>query len=330
MQELPNLPLRPRRLRRGQALRDMLSETHLGPQHLVQGVFVCAGEGIEEEIPSMPGIHRRSLDRLAAYARELASLGIRGVLLFGIPAAKDPDGLGADAENGIVQQALRLLAREAPGLLRIVDTCLCEYTDHGHCGVLAADSEMTVDNDATLERLASVAVSQAEAGAQVIAPSGMMDGTVAVLREALDRHGYSDLPVMMYSVKYASAFYGPFRDAADGAPQFGDRRSYQMDPRNGREAMLEAELDVAEGADMLIVKPALSYLDILRRLRERCDLPLVAYNVSGEYAMVKAAAAAGWLDEAAVVQEILVSMRRAGADLILTYHAEEWARSRRL
>lgn len=320
---------RPRRLRRGSRLRDLVHETDLGLEHLVQGVFVTTGRGIEEPISSLPGIARRSVDRLVEHAAILRESGVRHLLLFGIPAAKDAAGSDADAEDGIIQQALRALRAADLDMTLIADTCLCEYTDHGHCGILSGDPGQTVDNDATLARLASLAVAQAEAGADVIAPSGMMDGTVAVVRESLDRHGFEHIPVMMYSVKYASAFYGPFREAAQGAPSFGDRRGYQMDPRNAREALVEAALDEAEGADILMVKPALAYLDILRRLRERTERPLAAYNVSGEYAMVKAAAERGWVDEQAVVTESLIAMRRAGADIILTYHAEAFARWQR-
>jgi porphobilinogen synthase len=321
---------RPRRLRRGSRLRDLVHETDLGLEHLIQGVFVGEGTGVEEPISSLPGIARRSIDRLVEHARHLRESGVRHLLLFGIPATKDALGSDADADEGIIQRALLALRAADLDMTLVADTCLCEYTDHGHCGILSDDHAQTVDNDATLERLASLAVAQAEAGADVIAPSGMMDGTVAVVREALDRHGFEHIPIMMYSVKYASAFYGPFREAAQGAPSFGDRRGYQMDPRNGREALVEAALDEAEGADILMVKPALAYLDILRRLRERTDRPLAAYNVSGEYAMVKAAAERGWIDEQAVVVETLTAMRRAGADIILTYHAEAFAEWQRL
>lgn len=316
---------RPRRLRRGRRLRDLVHETDIGLEHLIQGVFVGEGTGIEEPISSLPGIARRSVDRLVEHAKRLREKGVRHLLLFGVPTTKDALGSDADADGGIIQRALAALKSADMDMTLVADTCLCEYTDHGHCGILSDDPAQTVDNDATLERLASLAVAQAEAGADVIAPSGMMDGTVAVVREALDRHGFEHIPIMMYSVKYASAFYGPFREAAQGAPAFGDRRGYQMDPRNGREALIEAALDEAEGADILIVKPALAYLDILRRLRERTDRPLAAYNVSGEYAMVKAAAERGWIDEQAVVVETLTAMRRAGADIILTYHAEAFA-----
>ena len=329
---MPFGPLdRPRRLRRGSRLRDLVHETDLGLEHLIQGVFVSEGTGIEEPISSLPGIARRSVDRLVEHAKQLRESGVRHLLLFGIPTTKDAVGSDADADEGIIQRALLALKAADLDMTLVADTCLCEYTDHGHCGILSDDQTQTVDNDATLERLASLAVAQAEAGADLIAPSGMMDGTVAVVREALDRHGFEHIPIMMYSVKYASAFYGPFREAAQGAPSFGDRRGYQMDPRNGREALVEAALDEAEGADILMVKPALAYLDILRRLRERTDRPLAAYNVSGEYAMVKAAAERGWIDEQAVVVESLTAMRRAGADIILTYHAEafaQWQRQR--
>lgn len=318
---------RPRRMRRTQRIRDLVHETDLGLEHLIQGVFVTHGRNKKQAIASMPGIYRWSIDRLIPYVKSLADIGLKHIVLFGLPAQKDAMGSGADDENGIIQQALRALKRAKVDMTFVADTCLCEYTDHGHCGLPAVDGS-PVDNESTLERLASLAVSQAEAGADIVAPSGMVDGTVAVVREALNRNNFPHVPILMYSVKYQSAFYGPFREAAAGAPQKGDRSSYQMDIRNAREALYEASLDIAEGADMLMVKPALSYLDVIQRLRQHCDLPIAAYNVSGEYAMVKAAAQNGWLDEQKAVLEILTSIRRAGADLILTYHAESVARWR--
>jgi porphobilinogen synthase len=300
----------------------MVRETRLTPAQLVQPYFVCPGEGVRREIPSMPGQYNLSLDQLAEEALRARAAGVRAVLLFGLPESKDPGGTGAFVDDGIVQRALALLKRETPGMLLIADTCLCEYTDHGHCGPVV-DGE--VDNDATLEILARTAVSQARAGADVIAPSGMMDGMVGAIREGLDANGFAHVPVMSYAVKYASAFYGPFRDAADSAPQFGDRRGYQMDPANAREALREAELDVRQGADILMVKPALAYLDVIRAVRERFDLPVAAYQVSAEYAMIKAAAANGWIDEQRIVDETLVSIARAGADIIITYFAAEVA-----
>jgi len=317
---------RPRRLRIGARMRALAHETDVNLDQLVQGVFVVAGSDVDEPIGSMPGIRRRSVDRVIPYLQGLADLGVEHVMLFGVPDTKDAQGHGADAEDGIIQQTLRAAKQAEIPLTLIADTCFCEYTEHGHCGVLSEDEQVVVDNDATLARLASVAVSQAEAGADVIAPSGMTDGTVRVVREALDRHGYARLPIMMYSVKYASAFYGPFREAAEGAPAFGDRRAYQMDPRNGREARREAALDVAEGADMLIVKPAFAYMDVIRRVAETVDIPVVAYNVSGEYAMIKAAAERGWLDEREAVSELFTGLRRAGAQIIVSYFVEAWAR----
>ena len=287
--------------------------------------FVVPGEGVRTPIASMPGIDQLSVDALAGEARELESLGIKAVLLFGIPSAKDPLGLESHAEDGVVQNAIRALKDGSPELVVVTDVCMCEYTDHGHCGLLDADGYVL--NDETLEVLGRIAVSHAEAGADVVAPSGMIDGMVGAIRAALDGDGHERVAVLSYAVKYASAFYGPFREAAEGAPQFGDRRSHQMDPANVREALREAALDVEQGADALLVKPALGYLDVVARVHERFpELPLAAYNVSGEYAMVKAAAANGWLDERAAVLEVLTSIRRAGADLIVTYHAKEAAR----
>lgn len=292
----------------------------MSPADLIQPLFVVHGTRIEREISSMPGVFHLSVDQaLDEEVDRIRSLGISAVLLFGIPASKDEVGSENFAENGIVQQALRRIRQRHPDLLLISDLCCCEYTSHGHCGVVKAGS---VDNDATLEILARAAISHAEAGADVIAPSGMMDGMVAAVRGALDAAGHIDQAILSYAVKYASAFYGPFREAADSAPAFGDRRQYQMDPSNVREAILEAALDEAEGADLLMVKPALAYLDVVRAVRERTQLPLLAYNVSGEYSMVKAAARQGWIDERKVVVETLTGMRRAGADAIITYHAK--------
>jgi porphobilinogen synthase len=313
---------RPRRLRRTPALRDLVRETTLAPDDFIMPLFVVPGSDVRAQIPSMPGIEQLSVDALAGEARSLVSLGIKAVLLFGIPSAKDPQGLESFAEDGVVQRAIRELKETSSELVVLTDVCLCEYTDHGHCGVL--DGEGYLLNDETLEILGRIAVSHGEAGADVVAPSGMIDGMVGALRAALDTEGLERVAVLSYAVKYASAFYGPFRDAAQGAPEFGDRKSHQMDPANAREALREAALDVEQGADALLVKPALGYLDVVRRVHERFpELPLAAYNVSGEYAMVKAAAAKGWLDERAAVLELLTSIRRAGADLIVTYHAKE-------
>ena len=314
---------RPQRLRRTAALRALVRETRLHVEDLILPLFVEEGDGVTE-ISSMPGVFRRSVAESAAYTEHAAELGIRAVILFGIPHDKDASGSQSWAEDGIVQRTAREIKKRCPDLVVIADTCLCEYTDHGHCGLLRDDH--TIDVESTLDVLARVAVSQAESGADIVAPSGMMDGMVGAIRAALDDSGFGDIAIMSYAVKYASAFYGPFREAADGAPAFGDRRSHQMDPANAREALREARLDVEQGADFLMVKPALPYLDIVRSLRDSFpSLPLVAYNVSGEYAMLKAAAQAGWLDEKAVVMEALLGMKRAGADLVITYHAEEVA-----
>jgi len=316
-----------RRFRRTPTLRRLVRETRLSADDLVLPLFVCPGQGVANPVGSMPGVHQLSVDRLVDTAREAHAEGIRAVLLFGLPEHKDEVGSAAWSADGIVQRALRALAREVPGLVKIVDVCFCEYTSHGHCGVLTGSGEeTTVDNDATLVNLARQSVSLAEAGADVIAPSDMMDGRVGAIRAALDGAGFPALPILSYAVKFASGFYGPFREAAESAPSFGDRRSYQMDPANGREALREAALDVAEGADMLMVKPALPYLDVLAALRERFDLPLAAYHVSGEYAMLKAAAERGWIDYDRVMMESLVAIRRAGADLIMTYAARDAAR----
>jgi len=324
---LSSLPLvtlppanRPRRRRRTGAIRQLVREHELAPSDLIQPLFVVHGAGVEREITSMPDVFQLSVDQsLDREVDRIRALGIQAVLLFGVPASKDESGSENYAENGIVQQALRRLRQRHPDLLLISDLCCCEYTSHGHCGIVRNGS---VDNDATLEILSKAAVSHGAAGADIIAPSGMMDGMVAAIRAALDGAGQIDRAILSYAVKYASAFYGPFREAAQSAPAFGDRRQYQMDPANVREAVLEAALDEAEGADLLMVKPALAYLDVVRAVRERTQLPLLAYNVSGEYSMVKAAARQGWLDEGKAVLEALTGMRRAGADAIITYHAK--------
>ena len=318
-----NLTERPRRLRRTDSIRALVRETRLTPDNLVYPLFVCEGEGIRREIGSMPGAFNLSIDELVKEVEVARGAGVRSVILFGIPDQKDASGTQAYAEDGITQRAIRALKRETKDTLVIADNCLCEYTDHGHCGVIE-DGEVL--NDPSLDLLARTAVSQAEAGADIIAPSNMMDGFVIAIREALDEAGFEHIPIMSYAVKYASGFYGPFREAAQSAPQFGDRRGYQMDPANAREAMREAELDYQQGADMLMVKPALPYLDIIRAVRERFDLPIAAYQVSGEYAMIKAAARLGWIDEERVALETLTSIKRAGADIILTYFAHELAK----
>jgi porphobilinogen synthase len=317
------LLFRPRRLRRSETLRRMVQETQLRVEDLIYPMFVAPGQGVRQEIPSMPGVFRLSPEKLVEEAKAVAGLGIPAVLLFGLPRKKDETGSEAASPKGAVQQAVRGLKKEVPDLVVITDVCLCGYTSHGHCGLLSPGGE--VDNDATLEVLSQVAVSHAQAGADIVAPSDMMDGRVGAIREALDEVGQEMTAILSYAVKYASSFYGPFRDAAECAPQFGDRRSYQMDPANVRDAVREATLDVEEGADILMVKPAMPYLDILARLKPEFDLPLAAYQVSGEYAMIKAAAGKGWLDETAVMLEALLSIKRAGADLILTYFAKEGA-----
>jgi porphobilinogen synthase len=314
---------RHRRLRQRDAIRRMVREHHLTPHDLIYPVFVVEGSGIRQEVPSMPGVFHVSLDQLDHELAPVVEGGIPSVILFGVPAAKDACGSSAYAEDGIVQQAIRYVKERYPSLYVLADTCLCQYTDHGHCGLVERGE---VKNDESLSILARTAVSQAQAGADMIAPSNMMDGFVAAIRHALDEAGYKNTPILSYAVKYASAFYGPFRDAAHSSPKFGDRRTYQMDPANGREALLEAASDLNEGADMLMVKPGLAYMDVLHRLKERFDVPLAVYNVSGEYAMVKAAAEKGWIDERAVVLELLTGMKRAGADLILTYHAKDVVR----
>jgi porphobilinogen synthase len=311
-----------RRLRRTQALRELVRETDLSPAHLVQPLFVVAGEELREEVPSMPGIERLSISELVAEAGEITEAGVAAVLLFGIPADKDESGSGAYDDEGVVQMAVRALKEAQPELLVITDVCLCEYTSHGHCGFVR-DGE--VDNDITLELLAKTAISHAEAGADAVAPSDMMDGRIGAIRHQLDEEGHPNTPIVAYSAKYASALYGPFRVAAASTPEFGDRRGYQMDPANAAEAVREAKLDLEEGADMVMVKPATPYLDVVRRVKEETDAPLAAFHVSGEYAMLKAAAQNGWLDERAAVLETLTAIRRAGADVVITYYAKEAA-----
>ena len=321
---MPFPQTRLRRLRRTPVLRDLVRETRLDPADFVLPLYIEDGLEGRKPLPTMPGVDRLSISAAVQEAGEAVALGIPAVVLFGIPGHKDEEGSGAWDDEGIVQLATRAIKQAHPELLVVADLCLCEYTSHGHCGALRADG--AVDNDASLELLARTATSQARAGADIIAPSDMMDGRVGAIRSALDEDGLSDIPILAYSAKFASAFYGPFRDAVDSAPAFGDRRGYQMDPANGDEALREVLLDVEEGADMVMVKPALPYLDVVRRVKEATRLPLVAFNVSGEYAMVKAAAAAGYLDERAVVLESLTSIRRAGADIVITYHAKDAAR----
>jgi porphobilinogen synthase len=311
-----------RRLRRTAGLRDLIRETELEPGHLIQPLFVVAGEGVREPVSSMPGIERFSINELVAEASELLAVGIKSVILFGIPAAKDESGSGAYDDEGVVQLAIRALKEAHADLTVITDVCLCEYTSHGHCGFVR-DGE--VDNDITVELLAKTAISHADAGADVVAPSDMMDGRIGVIRHQLDEEGHPEVPIIAYSAKYASAFYGPFREAAESTPGFGDRRGYQMNPANVREALREVRLDAEEGADMVMVKPALPYLDVIRAVREDVDLPIAAYQVSGEYSMLKAAALNGWIDERAAALEALTAIRRAGADVILTYFAKEAA-----
>ncbi len=315
--------IRPRRLRRSEALRALVRENRVDVGDLIYPIFVVEGKGIKEEITSMPGISRYSPDQLLPEIEEVASLKIPAVILFGIPENKDDTGSSAYQAKGVVQQAIRTIKKSVPQLIVITDVCLCEYTSHGHCGIIT-DGE--VDNDQTLPLLARMALSHVEAGADIVAPSDMMDGRVKVIRESLDKEGFQHTPILSYAVKYASAFYGPFREAAESAPQFGDRRGYQMDPPNVREALREVAQDIAEGADIIMVKPALAYLDVIRQVRETFNYPLAAYNVSGEYAMLKAAIQRGWLDEKRVVLETLTAIKRAGADIILTYHAKEVAR----
>ena len=313
---------RHRRLRSSASMRDLVRENHLRVEDFIYPLFILEDTDKRIEVPSMPGVYQVSMDRLQAEMDDVVKHGIKAVLLFGVPADKDECGTQAYHEHGIVQEATRFIKRHYPDMLVVADTCLCEYTSHGHCGLIENGD---VDNDSSLELLVKTAVSQAEAGADIIAPSNMMDGFVAAIRAGLDEAGFKNVPIMSYAVKYASAFYGPFRDAADSTPQFGDRKTYQMDPANRMEAMREAESDVAEGADFLIVKPGMPYLDIVRDVKNQFNLPVVVYNVSGEYSMVKAAAANGWIDEERIVLEMLTGMKRAGADLIITYHAKDAA-----
>jgi porphobilinogen synthase len=342
---------RPRRLRATSTLRQMVRETQLAPDDFIYPMFVVHGEGVRRAIQSMPGICQLSVDQAVAEAREVAGLGVPSIMLFGVPAVKDAVGSENFSDNGIVQQSVRAIKSALPDLVVMADVCLCEYTDHGHCGVIRdrgakgrkseiGDQSPTsnfqpptstlqspiIDNDATLEILQKAAVSYARAGADTVAPSGMMDGMVGAIRSALDAEGFTDVVILSYSVKYASAFYGPFREAAEGAPKFGDRKTHQMDPANAREALRELALDIEEGADLVMVKPALPYLDVIRQVKDNCHVPVAAYNVRGEYAMLKAAAANGWLDERATALEVLTAIKRAGADLILTYHAKDAAR----
>ncbi|WP_413362911.1 porphobilinogen synthase [Lysinibacillus sp. 3P01SB] len=314
---------RHRRLRQNASMRALVKETYLHKEDLIYPIFVIEGENIKNPVQSMPGVYQFSLDKLEVEVDEVVALGIKAVILFGLPAEKDAVGSGAYHDHGIVQKATRFIKERHPELLVVADTCLCEFTDHGHCGVVEGDQIL---NDPSLNLLAKTAISQAEAGADIIAPSNMMDGFVAAIRAGLDEAGFEHIPIMSYAVKYASGYYGPFREAADGAPKFGDRKTYQMDPSNRMEAIREATSDVEEGADFLIVKPALAYLDIIRDVKNNFPLPIVAYNVSGEYAMVKAAALNGWIDEKSVVMETLLGMKRAGSDLIITYHAKDVCR----
>jgi porphobilinogen synthase len=314
---------RPRRLRRTESLRALIRETTLSPKHLIYPLFIIHGKGIKKPIEAMPGCYQFSVDVVVREVKEIFDLGINAVILFGLPEKKDPRGSHAWIKSGVVQKAIAAIKKSVPDLLVVTDVCLCEYTSHGHCGVL---SNGRIDNDATLELLAKVALSHARAGADIVAPSDMMDGRVGAIREALDEHGFDQVPILSYAVKYASSFYGPFREAAECAPKSGDRRSYQMDPANAREAMREAMLDLEEGADILMVKPAMPYLDIIHLLRQEFTLPIAAYQVSGEYSMIKAASSNGWLDEASVMKESILSIRRAGADVIITYFAKDIAR----
>ena len=314
---------RPRRLRSTESIRALVRETRLDPAQLIYPMFICPGEGVRREISSMPGNYQLSIDQFVSECERLSRLGIGGVILFGLPESKDEKASGAYANDGIVQRALRALKQTVPKLLAITDVCNCEYTSHGHCGLVVGDD---VDNDETLKWLAATAVSHAKAGADIVAPSDMMDGRVGAIRTALDDHGYQKTPILSYAAKFASVFYGPFREAAESTPQFGDRRSYQMDPANGREAMREIDLDLEEGADMIMIKPAMPYLDLIRTARDSYDVPIAAYQVSGEFAMIMAAARNGWLDQERAMMESLISIRRAGADFILTYFAEAAAK----
>lgn len=314
---------RPRRLRSNERIRSLVRETSLSVDDFIFPIFIEEAEDIKKEIPSMPGIYRYSLDRINEELQELTDLGIRAVMLFGIPKHKDETGSESWNNEGIIQRSIQQIKKDFPHLYLIADVCFCEYTDHGHCGVMQGEELL---NDETLENLQKQSISLAKAGVDMLAPSGMIDGAVGAMRSALDNNGYSNIPIMGYSVKYSSAFYGPFRDAADSAPSFGDRKTYQMDPANRREAIREADLDLKEGADIIMVKPALAYLDIIRDLKEKYDVPIAAYNVSGEFAMIKAAAEKYWIDGEKVMMESLLSMKRAGADIILSYHAKEAAR----
>ena len=320
---MPTFPtIRMRRLRQNERLRGLARETHLNTDQLIYPLFIAENLNEPREVASMPGIMQWPLEQLGREVERIANLGITSVLLFGLPSEKDEVGSQAYAGQGIIQQAIRRIKAETPHLLVMTDVCLCEYTSHGHCGVISNGS---VQNDESLSLLSDMALSHVEAGADLVAPSDMMDGRIGAIRQTLDEHGFGSIPIMAYSAKYASAFYGPFREAAGSAPQFGDRRSYQMDPANAREALREIDLDIAEGADIVMVKPALAYLDVIRRAREHCDLPIAAYNVSGEYAMIKAAAQQGWIDERRIVMEVLTGIRRAGADMIITYFAPDVA-----
>jgi len=314
---------RPRRLRLNENIRRMVRETKLSPDDFIYPLFVCHGKGVKKEISSMPGNYQQSIDNLVKDCEEVKNLGIPAVILFGIPEHKDEVGSEGYSDEGIVQHAIKAIKNKMPDLTVITDVCLCEYTSHGHCGVI---KNGTVENDTTLELLAKEALSHAKAGADMVAPSDMMDGRVGAIRETLDEHGYFDIPIMAYAAKYASAFYGPFREAAESTPQFGDRRSYQMDPPNSREAMREVALDIEEGADIVMVKPALAYLDIIYQVKQQFNLPVAAYNVSGEYSIIKAAAKMGWIDGERAMMESLISIKRAGADMILTYFAKEAAK----
>jgi porphobilinogen synthase len=326
MADLPRPRSRPRRLRRTAALRALVRETSVATGRLVQPLFVREHPRVDRLIPSMPGIFRLTIEEIASETEELEALGVSAVILFGLPAEKDPIGHGAYDEHGVVQEAIRAIKEGSSDVVVMTDVCLCEYTDHGHCGIVRAGQ---IDNDASIELLAKTAVSQARAGADLVAPSAMMDGQVAAIRAALDRDGFEETAILAYAAKHASAFYGPFREAADSVPRFGDRRTYQKDPANLRESLREIALDLEEGADIVMVKPALAYLDVIRAARERFDAPLAAFSVSGEYCLIKAAAERGWVDERSVVEETITAIRRAGADLILTYHAKDFARWRR-
>ncbi len=314
---------RHRRLRQNQGIRNLVREHSLSVNDLIYPIFVTAGKGIKKEVSSMPNVYQLSLDQLDKEIEEVLELGLQSVILFGIPEVKDPEGKGAYHDHGIVQEAIRQIKKLAPELIVVADTCLCEFTDHGHCGVV---NEGRILNDPSLDLLTKTAVSQAKAGADIIAPSNMMDGFVAAIRKGLDGAGYTEIPIMSYAVKYSSAFYGPFREAAESTPKFGDRKTYQMDPSNSREALREAYSDYEEGADILMVKPALAYMDIIQLLRENFNKPIAAYNVSGEYSMIKAAAKQGWINEKAIVMEMLTGMKRSGADIIITYFAKDVAR----